>query len=550
MLRRWVGRPLLNQDRLNERIEAVEELMNGDNTVITEKLRRLLKNIKGDLEKSLIRIYYKKCTRSEVVTVLQTLQMIANEYVHVQSPGDSGYTASILSTAIAALPCILEDVVSFLDKVNLGAAKEDDKYNFFRQEFETEPISDHKVGIVSIEYDLDEHKKTMAETLRKKKVEYTTCAGIEYLVEVDNTQLKHVPASWAKISGTKKLSRFHSPEVIKLIRERDQHKEALANACDIAFKDLLTEIGTKYQSFRDCVQSLATLDCLLSLAEVSSLPGYCKPEFVSGETRIDVSGGRHPMVEQLLLDAYVPNDIQLCSSETRALLVTGPNMGGKSSYVRSVALISIMAQIGCFVPAASAKLSLLDAIFTRMGAFDNMLKGESTFMVELNETSDILKQATPRSLVILDELGRGTSTHDGVAIAQAVLDYMLRQCKSLTLFITHYQALARMADSWPEDELRNVHMKFSESDGGNGEKEITFLYEVGEGTAHRSYGLNVARLAGLPASILDVAMVKSKELEVEETRRRLHHLGRLLPQALNESEGKLEDVVSAIEQMG
>ena len=256
------------------------------------------------------------------------------------------------------------------------------------------------------------------------------------------------------------------------------------------------------------------------------------------------------MVEQLLLDTYVPNDITLSSSGTRALLVTGPNMGGKSSYVRSVALISIMAQIGCFVPATSAKLSLLDAIFTRMGAFDNMLKGESTFMVELNETSDILKQATPRSLVVLDELGRGTSTHDGVAIAQAVLNFMLQQSKSLTLFITHYQALAKMAGQWPGGELRNVHMKFSESDGENGEKEITFLYEVGEGTAHRSYGLNVARLAGLPGTILDVAMVKSKELEAEETRRRVQHLHRLLPQALDGNEGRLEDAISAMDQLG
>lgn len=550
MLRRWVGRPLLDQARLDERIEAVEELMGSDSRHATEKLRHLLRQIKGDLEKSLIRIYYSKCTRPELVTVLQTLQMIANEYVHVKKMEESGFTSPILASAIMALPCILEDVVSFLDRINLGGAKEDDKYNFFRQEFETEPITDHKVGIVSIEYDLTELKKTMAETLRKKKIEYTTCAGIEYLVEVDNTQLKHVPASWAKISGTKKLSRFHSPEVIKLIRERDQHKEALANACDVAFKDLLLEIGTKYQSFRDCIQSLATMDCLLSLAEVSSLPGYCKPEFVKGETRLSIRGGRHPMVEQLLLDAYVPNDVELCSEATRALLVTGPNMGGKSSYFRSVALIAIMAQIGCFVPADSARISLLDAVFTRMGAFDNMMRGESTFMVELNETSDILKQATPRSLVVLDELGRGTSTHDGVAIAQAVLDYILRQSRSLTLFITHYQALARMADQWPDNELRNVHMKFSESDGPNKEKNITFLYEVGEGTAHRSYGLNVARLAGLPESILNVAMVKSKELEVEETQRRLSYLARLMPKALQGDEGRLDDVVGAIEQLG
>ncbi|TKX25336.1 DNA mismatch repair protein MSH3 [Elsinoe australis] len=550
LLRKWVGRPLLDQARLTERVEAVEELMQNEGSLASDKLRRLLRQIKGDLEKSLIRIYYKKCTRSELLAVLQTLQTIANEYVQVSNPEDSGFKSPLLGQAIASLPCILDDVVSYLDRINLGAAKDNDKYNFFRQEHETEAICDHKVGIVSIEHDLEEHKKKIAEALRKKKVDYVTSSAIEFLIEVDNTQLKNVPASWAKISGTKKLSRFHTPEVIKLIRERDQHKEALANACDEAFADLLTEIGTNYQSFRDCIQSLASLDCLLSLAEVSSLPGYSKPEFITDETRIEVSGGRHPMVEQLLLDTYVPNDISLSSASTRALLVTGPNMGGKSSHVRSVALISIMAQIGCFVPATSARLSLLDAIFTRMGAEDNMMKGESTFMVELSETSDILKQATPRSLVILDELGRGTSTHDGVAIAQAVLDFMLRECKSLTLFITHYQALARMAEQWPGGELRNVHMKFTESEGGNGEKEVTFLYEVGEGTAHRSYGLNVARLAGLPGGILEVAQVKSKELEVEEMRRRLAYLGKMMPNVLQgEGEG-VEELVGAVEQLG
>jgi len=192
------------------------------------------------------------------------------------------------------------------------------------------------------------------------------------------------------------------------------------------------------------------------------------------------------MVEQILLDTYVPNDIDLASDHTRALLITGPNMGGKSSYVRQVALIAIMGQIGSYVPAASARLGMLDAVFTRMGAFDNMMAGESTFMVELSETSDILKQATPRSLIVLDELGRGTSTHDGVAIAEAVLDYVVRDTKSLTLFITHYQNLSAMAKRFERGELQNVHMTFEES--GTDGQDITFLYELGNGVAHRSYG--------------------------------------------------------------
>ena len=338
-----------------------------------------------------------------------------------------------------------------------------------------------------MEAELDQHRAVAAQKLRKSKVTYSTVAGIEYLIEIDNSQIKNVPASWSKISGTKAKSRFHTPEVVKMIRERDQHKESLAAACDEAFTAMLTDISGKYEAFRDCIQSLATLDVLCALAEVSSRPGYVKPVF-EDTTQISIEGGRHPMVEQQLLDAYVPNDVELESDKTRGLLITGPNMGGKSSYVRSIALIAIMAQIGCYVPASSARLGILDAVFTRMGAFDNMMKGESTFMVELSETADILKQATPRSLVILDELGRGTSTHDGVAIAEAVLQHVVAETKALMLFITHYQDLARVEKRFA-GALKNVHVKFvEEDDGDEGAGKITFLYEVGEGVAHRSYG--------------------------------------------------------------
>ncbi len=413
------------------------------------------------------------------------MQRVSDEFAFVKSPTDAGFQADMISQAIAVLPTISNDVVSYLDRINLQAAKEDDKYAFFRAEQETDDITEHKLGIASVEYDLDAHRAVAAEKVKRKKVEYVTVAGIEYLIEIENTQLKNVPASWSKISGTKKVSRFHTPEVVRSIRERDQHKEALAAACDDAFATLLKEISDKYQSFRDCIQALATLDCLLSLAAVASQPGYVKPEYTD-DIGITVEEGRHPMVEQLLLDRYVPNDINLASDGTRALLITGPNMGGKSSYVRQVALIAIMGQIGSYVPARSAKLGMLDAVFTRMGAFDNMMAGESTFMVELSETSDILKQATPRSLVVLDELGRGTSTHDGVAIAEAVLDYVVRETKSLTLFITHYQNLSAMAKRCDNGELKNVHMKFEES--GEDGQHVTFLYELGDGVAHRSYG--------------------------------------------------------------
>jgi DNA mismatch repair protein MSH3 len=256
------------------------------------------------------------------------------------------------------------------------------------------------------------------------------------------------------------------------------------------------------------------------------------------------------MVEQLLIDAYVPNDTTLSAEGTRALLITGPNMGGKSSYVRQVALICIMGQIGSYVPAESAKLGMLDAVFTRMGAFDNMMAGESTFMVELSETSDILKQATPRSLVILDELGRGTSTHDGVAIAQAVLEHVVRDIQCLTLFITHYQTLSSVARGFEHAELQNVHMAFTES-GTKGAEDITFLFQVDAGVAHRSYGLNVARLARVPRPVLEMAAVKSGEMEEATRKKQMVGLAGLLGRVVVGScdSGALELLVTGVEQL-
>jgi DNA mismatch repair protein MSH3 len=549
LLRKWVGRPLLANALIEERLDAIEELLDPNKATNVDKLSNVLSKMRTDLEKSLLRIYYGKCTRPELLNVLHSLQFLATEFAHVSDAASTGFDSELISSAMTSLPLILTEVVGYLEKINLSAAKADDKYDFFQESAENDTITEHKFGIASVEHDLDEFRATAAEKLGKKRpVDYATVAGIEYLIEVDNNSatIKKVPASWAKISGTKKLSRFHPPEIVKLLRERDQHKESLAAACDQAYRALLADISTKYQLFRDAIQSLAALDCLLSLANVASQPGYVRPTFVAG-TKIEVQGARHPMVEQLLIDSYVPNGVSLAQDGTRALLVTGPNMGGKSSYVRSVALICIMAQIGSFVPATSATLGVLDAVFTRMGAFDNMMSGESTFMVELSETADILKLATDRSLVVLDELGRGTSTHDGVAIAASVLDHLARDRQCLTLFITHYQVLARMADG-SAGALKNVHMRFTEQD----DEHVTFLYEVGEGVAHRSYGLNVARLANISEHVIDVARTKSAELEAATKTRRVAAVARVLSaETDDEAAGgdRLEAILEAIETL-
>ncbi|KAH9888285.1 muts domain V-domain-containing protein [Xylariomycetidae sp. FL2044] len=565
LLRKWIGRPLLDKERLEERVAAVEELLENSSTPKVDQLERLLKQTKTDLERSLIRIYYGKCTRPELLATLQTLQRIATEFSRVQNPADSGFASKALGSAVASIPLILPVVVSYLDKINAEAARRDDKYAFFRELEETDEITEHKLGIASVEQELDAHRTEAAAKIKKKSpVTYMTVAGIEYLIEVSNTDLKHVPASWIKISGTKKLSRFHTPEVVRLISERDQHKEALSASCDSAFADLLSSISASYQPLRDAASALATLDCLLSLSKVARLPGYTKPTFLPSDAApsISIVDGRHPIAEQTLTQSYIPFTSALQSPAPLAHLITGPNMGGKSSYVRSVALLVLLAQIGSYVPASSLTLTLVDAIHTRMGASDNLFRGESTFMVEVSETARILRSATPRSLVILDELGRGTSTHDGAAIAQAVLQHVAEETRCLTLFITHYQSLARVAEGLG-GKVWNVHMRFtatkrdggsdrdqSEEAEGDVDEEITFLYEVGEGVAHRSYGLNVARLARIPRRVLEVAARKSRELEDEIKMRRLGGAARLLTDVLEHGDpAQLDHLVSSIEQL-
>ncbi|KAI1194229.1 muts domain V-domain-containing protein [Nemania serpens] len=578
LLRKWVGRPLLDNERLEERVVAVEELLDNTSTAKVDQLEHLLKTTKTDLERSLIRIYYGKCTRPELLAVLQTLQRIASEFARINDSSDTGFKSALISNAIVSLPLILPTIISYLERINAEAARADDKYAFFRETEETEDITDHKLGIASVEQELDAHRKVAASKLNKKSpVSYVMVAGIEYLVEVSNADLKHVPASWIKISGTKRLSRFHTPEVLRLISERDQHKEALSAACDVAFASLLQSIAADYQPLRDAISSLATLDCLLSLSKVAALPGYTKPRFLPPDTppTISIAAGRHPIAEQTLTTSYIPFSTTLTSPAPLAHLITGPNMGGKSSFVRAVALLVLLAQIGSFVPADSLTLTLADAIHTRMGARDNLFRGESTFMVEVSETARILRSATPRSLVILDELGRGTSTYDGAAIAQAVLQHVVEDTRCLTLFITHYQSLARVAEGLA-GKCTNVHMRFTatqrrrssngdsramkllrddlhaeadSSDCVEGDEEITFLYEVGEGVAHRSYGLNVARLARIPRRVLDVAAKKSQELEDEIKKRRLGGAARLLTDVLRNGPDQLDHLVSSIEQL-
>ncbi len=501
LLKAWVGRPLLNIRELEERQEAVQELIETRGNHI-EKLKTMLKKL-PDLDKGLAKIFYGKSSRPEMLQTLQAFFRISRCFDHRDI---FPFSSPILKEGLPSLRTILELVDGFLGEFNHQDAAKDDKFNMFKENNTMEQISDHKLGILIVETELQDYLEEIKNTLKKKHVSYISVAGIEYLIEIKSTETKLVPKTWIKVNGTRLVSRFHTPRVLQLIQEREQRKESLAIECDKAYSDFLKRISEHYDTLRGIVSTISQLDCLLSLAAVSAQTNFAKPEFTDSQV-LEFEEARHPIIERVLIDPFVPNDVSLAVEGVRGIVLTGPNMGGKSSYIRQVALCAIMAQIGCYVPAKSARMGLLDGIFTRMGASDNMANRESTFMVELHECSDIMQTATSKSLVILDELGRGTSTFDGLAISHAVLHYFLTVIKSLTLFVTHYPSLGSFATDFPNN-VRNYHMGYLEQDSN-----IVFLYKLTDGIAHRSYGLNVARLAGLDARIVAEAERKAKEFE-------------------------------------
>ncbi|KAJ3236765.1 Mismatch repair protein msh3, partial [Chytriomyces hyalinus] len=541
LLKRWVGRPLVNVQLLQERIDAVEEVIECiqmDNIPMI-KLRGLLNQL-PDLEKSLARIRYNRCPPSDLHATLSCLSKIATT-LSLHPTSASPFKSNLLNTMFEQSASISTPIMGFLARLDAEACSKNVKRNVFASLQNGDAESEAMFRMQDLARQLRECEDGFVEILKgiRKRlkggyagVEFVSVAGTEYLIEIKVSNIGIVPKDWIKVNNTKAVSRFHTPEVLKQLQERDVLVEKLNAAAEEAYLEFLGEVGEYYQQFRAVVQSLAIADCLLSLAKVAMQPGYTKPKYTD-KCVMEVVGGRHPIVEMLIPD-FVSNDVSL-KEKDRCLLITGPNMGGKSSYIRQVALIAIMGQIGSYVPADSARLGIFDAIFTRMGAYDDITRGHSTFMKELTETSEILQRATQRSLCILDELGRGTSTHDGTAIAYATLRYLVERVGCSTLFVTHYPSLGAISqeilDAGIEQDgreaieevgkVRCAHMGFiasDEMDGGGA--VVTFLYKLTEGLASRSYGLNVARLAGLPQGILESARRQSRRLEAVHERTR------------------------------
>ncbi|KAF8959081.1 DNA mismatch repair protein MSH3 [Flammula alnicola] len=517
LLRSWVGRPLVDKRVLQDRVDAVQEILESSSeTLLT--LRGVLKGL-PDLAKGLCRIQYGQCTPKELSVLLPAFNKVAVAFAHADGPESVGLKSSVLNGIISSLPKLKDPMSELLKAVDLKKAADGKKDSIWTDWDRYPEISDADMSLQVIHMELTEELKAIRKLLRMPSLQWTTVAIDDHLIEVKRSDKRAIPENWILHSKTKIYARYQPPSVRLKLEERAQRRETLAAEAEKAYRSFLAEITEKYYGvLRDAVNKLATADCLLSLAQVALQENYVRPEFTEDDT-LEIVDGRHPMIEAYSENPYISNSIQMGGGEARNKIITGPNMGGKSSCVRMIALISLMAQIGSYVPATSVKMGLLDSILTRMGASDDLARGRSTFMVEMSETSEILQTATNRSLVILDELGRGTSTFDGMAIADATLQYLVDKVKCKTLFITHYPLLAtRLQSKFPKD-VQNLHMGYEAESRINGTRSITFLYHLISGLATESFGIECGRLAKLPEEVLSVAAERSMHMQ-EEVRQR------------------------------
>ncbi|MCI0546553.1 MAG: DNA mismatch repair protein MutS, partial [Candidatus Rokubacteria bacterium] len=330
-----------------------------------------------------------------------------------------------------------------------------------------------------------------------------------YYLEVTHAHQHRVPADYIRRQTLVNAERYVTPEIQELEVQILSAEEQQLVLEEEIFRGLLRRVAAEAEGLRRLGGAMAELDVLVAFAEAAERHRYTRPEVTAAGGPIVIREGRHPVVERSVEGGFVPNDCELDAARAQIVLVTGPNMGGKSTYLRQVALIVLMAQAGSFVPAEAATLGAVDRIFTRVGASDDLARGESTFMVEMIETANILRYATPQSLVILDEIGRGTATFDGLSLAWAIVEHLHEECRPLTLFATHYHELTELATLLPRVANRTMAVK-------EWEDRIVFLKRVVPGSADKSYGLHVARLAGVPGAVVERAREVLANLESQE----------------------------------
>lgn len=503
LLRQWMVRPLLHSGQIRKRLDAVEELK--DHMQARTVLRTALREIQ-DIARLGSRITLGLAGPRELLALKQSLSVIPEIFVQL-TPLQSQLLCKARTSWDNGQD--LYDVIEQAIQLDAPHAIRDG--NIFKEGYDPtidelrKTSKEGKSWIAAIE--TQERDRTGIESL---KVRYNQVFG--YYIEITKANLARVPADYIRKQTLVNAERFMTPE-LKELEERVTGAEAklLAREQEV-FIQLRSRLAQEAHRLEAMATTLALIDVVAGLAEVAALYRYTKPT-VTEEGAILIRDGRHPVVERLGTDVlFVPNDTMLDLELNRLLIITGPNMAGKSTYLRQVALIVLMAQIGSFVPAAEAHIGLTDRIFTRVGASDNLAGGQSTFMVEMVETATILQNATPRSLILLDEIGRGTSTYDGLSIAWAIAEY-IHDCTRLgarTLFATHYHEMTQLEQQ--RFGIKNYRVAVQESGG-----EVVFLRKIVAGKADRSYGIHVAKLAGLPEDVIARAQTVLSQLEQPES---------------------------------
>jgi DNA mismatch repair protein MutS len=500
LLRRWLGQPLLDRAELERRLDVVDWFHSS--SIRREDVSKLLGSI-SDLERLVNRVHSGVALPRELVALRHSLAVVP-ELLRLLSVGDdvTQWMCDILH------PC--DDVVTVVAQAIADeAGTVGSQVGVIRAGFSTEldglrvASRDAKEYVAGLER--QERERSGIGTL---KVGFNKVFG--YFLEVSNAHLDKVPEEYIRRQTLVSAERFITPELKEyeaLILNADERLIELESAL---FRQVCRQVSDEAGRILGTAAALAQVDFFCSLANIASRHGYVRPT-LTDDGIMEVVGGRHPVVERVIPSGtFVPNDITLGGDGASLMMLTGPNMAGKSTYIRQVALITLMAQVGSFVPADSARLGLVDRIFTRVGLQDDLATGQSTFMVEMVETAAILHHASPKSLVILDEIGRGTSTYDGLAIARAVAEYLHSHprlgCK--TLFATHYHELTALADYLPKAVNFNVSVV---EEGGH----VTFLHRIVPGGADKSYGVHVGRLAGLPQPVVKRAWELLDDLEAD-----------------------------------
>src|SRR6266568_22083 len=500
-LRRAITQPLLDLAQLEARLDGVEELY--ESPAMRSRFTMFLQRL-GDIERIAGRVRQGTAIPREALALREYLQVIPQLQSLLR--GCNALLLAELADFLDACP----QVGALIDKALTRAGEEDEREDdgrLIRAGFHAEldeliaSIRDSKRWITSLE--ARERERSGLKSLR---VGYNKVFG--YYIEVSRGKVDQAPQDYTRKQTLTNAERFTTPELKEHEARVLSAEERIDEMERSIYADVLRQLGVYYPQLIATAGAIAQVDVLLNFAEVASHAGYVRP-VIEQSSAIEIVGGRHPVVEQALDgDTFIPNDAHLeAEHEARIILLTGPNMAGKSTYLRQVALITLLAQIGCFVPARSARMGLVDRIFTRVGAEDDIASGKSTFMIEMEETATILHHATRHSLIILDEIGRGTSTYDGLSIARAVVEHLHNVTQARTLFATHYHELASMAD-----ELAHLHvytMQITDDEQG----EIVFLHRVAPGSIGRSYGVHVAKLAGMPPSIVHRANEVLKQLE-------------------------------------